>query len=124
MVESGAKEIGGDIYISPPICGFYLFPNPNSRLYLSMFFSLFKYIPHLFISITLYLLYISLAIQVQAYFFQSLSLLVVRYSNLLHTVSLITNNYFYLSNRKEIENDTANLQSIDRNRKKGIRRLD
>ena len=34
---------------------FYLFVNPNSRLYLSMFFSLFQYIPHLFTSISFYL---------------------------------------------------------------------
>ena len=33
---------------------FYLFVNPNSRLYLSMFFSLFPYIPHIFPSITFY----------------------------------------------------------------------
>ena len=36
---------------------FYLFANPNSRLYLSMFFSLFQYIPHIFTSITFYLLW-------------------------------------------------------------------
>ena len=88
---------------------FYLFENPNSRLYLSMFLSLFQYIPHLFTSITFYLLYISLSIQVHAYLFQSLPLLAIRSSNLVHTVTLITNNYFYLSNIKEIENDTANI---------------
>ena len=87
-----------------------------------MFFSLFPYIPHLFTSITIYLLYISLSIQIHAYLFQSLSLLVIISSNLVHIASLITNNYFYLSNRKEIENDTANIQGIDRNRENRFRR--
>ena len=87
-------------------------------------FTSFQYIPHLFTSITFYLLYISLSIHVHAYLFEFLSLHVVKSSNLVHTVSLITNNYFYSSNRKEIENDTANIQGIDRNREKGIRRLD
>ena len=78
-----------------------------------MFFSLFKYILHLFTSITFNLLYISFSIQVHAYFFQTPALLVVRSANLVYTVSLIINNYFYLSNRKEIENDTANIQEIE-----------
>ena len=63
-------------------------------------------------TITFYLLYNSLLIQLHVYLFQSQPLFVVRSSNLVHTVSLITNNYFYLSDRKEIENDTANI-SID-----------
>ena len=46
----------------------HLSSNPNSRIYLSMFFSLSQSIPHLFTSITFYLLYISLAIQVRAYY--------------------------------------------------------
>ena len=50
--------------------------------------------------------------------------IIVRSSSLVHTVSLILNNYVYLSDRKEIENDTSNIQGIDRNREKGIRRLD
>ena len=87
-----------------------------------MFFSLFQCIPHICTSITFYLLYISLSIQVHAYLFESRSLLVVRSSNPVHTVSLITNNYFYLSNRKKIESDTANIQRIDQNRDKGIQR--
>ena len=95
---------------------FYPFANLNSRLYLSMFFSLFQYIPHLFTSITFYLLYISLPIQVHVYLFSSLSILVVISSNLVHTASLITNNYIYLMNRNEMENDTAKIQGIDRNR--------
>ena len=89
-----------------------------------MFFSLFQNILHLFIFIAFYPLYISLSIQVHAYFFQSLTVLVVRSSNLEHTVSLIANNYFYLLNRKNIGNDAANIQDIDRNREKGIQRLD
>ena len=105
---------------------FFSTRDPNSRLYLSMFFSLFQHIPHLFTSITFYLfyLYISLSIQVDAYFFQSLSLLVIRSFNLVYTVTFITNNYFYLSNRKEIENDTVNIQGMNRNREKYMRRLD
>ena len=49
-------------YFFIPLCqsilmpiSFYLFVNPNSRLYLSMFFSLFQYTPHLFTSISFYL---------------------------------------------------------------------
>ena len=49
---------------------FYLLANPNLRLYLSMLFSSFKSILHLFTSITFYLKYISLSIQVHAYLFQ------------------------------------------------------
>ena len=71
---------------------FYLFVNPNSRLYLWMFNSLFQYIPLVFTSITFYLLYISLSIQAHANLFQYLSLLVDRSTNLVHIVSLITNN--------------------------------
>ena len=54
---------------------FYLFANPNLRLHLSTFFSLFQYIPLLFTSIAFYLLYILLSIQIHAYLFQYLSLL-------------------------------------------------
>ena len=54
----------------------------------------------MYTSITFYLLYKSLSVQVHAYLFQPLSPLVVRSSNLVHTVSLITNNYFYLSNTR------------------------
>ena len=67
---------------------FYLFAIPISRLYLSMLFSLFQSISHLFTSITFYLLYISLLIQVHAYLFSSLSLLIVKSFNFVHTVSL------------------------------------
>ena len=86
-----------------------------------MFFSLFQYIPHLFTSITFYLFVnpgscLSILILVP--------LLAVRFSNLVHTVSLIANNHLYLSNRKKIENYTANIPGIDRNSGKGIRRLD
>ena len=51
--------------------------------------------------------------QVHAYLFLSLPLLVVRSSNLVHILSLITNNYFYLSNRREIKNETENIPGID-----------
>ena len=115
-----------------------LFQSPFSNLSLSLvywpiYFSIFLpikftaisfnviflisiYISHLFTFITFYLLYASFSIQVHTYIFQPISLLVVRSSNLVDTVSLITNNYFYLSNRKKIENSTANIQVINRNR--------
>ena len=57
--------------------------------------------------------FVSLSIQVHAYIFSSLCVLVVKSSNNVHIVSLITNNYFYLLNRKEIKNDTANTEGID-----------
>ena len=57
-------------------------------------------------------LYISLSIQVHAYIFLSLSIIVIRPSNLVHTVSLITNYYFHLLNRKERENGSTNIQGI------------
>ena len=72
----------------------------------------------LFPSISLYLF----VIQIHAYLFPPLSILMVRSSNYVYAVYLITNNYFYLLNQKEIENNTANIQGIDLNREKVIQR--
>ena len=115
-----STSISLHIFVNSDWCLSLLTPlslsQPNPHLSTCIYFYVF--------SIHHYLLYIFLSIQDHAYLFQSLSLFVVKSSNLVHTVSLITNNYFYLSNKKEIENDTENIQVINRNREKDIWRLD
>ena len=118
----------------------YLFQFPSSNLSLSLLcwqisFSIFLTIQihgYIFQWSSLYfnisLIYLSLSLSVSCislvYLFQSQPLVVVRSSNLVHTISLIANNYFYLPNRKKIKNDTEKIHSMDRNREKCIRRLD
>ena len=92
-----------------------LAPIPFNDIFFISVYPSSIYLHHFYLlSIFLYL-FIFLCQSRFTYLFPSLSILVVRSSNFVYIVSLITNNYFYLLNREEIENNTANIQGIDQN---------
>ena len=81
----------------------------NAHLFISVYPSSIYLYWFLSLSYSSLFLYISLSIQVHDYLFPSLFILALRSSYLVDTVSLFTDNYFYLLNRKEINNYTANI---------------